>query len=164
MNTLIWNFPKPSLVSKFKGPQSKDWRQALRTDFLPLILCRFLFKIIYCPRLWLFFWEMEWEGWGRYSNVVWGPRVDCGSGKNKHVTCVGRKRCLWKEPWSIQEVGFTVGAHPFQISILGRKRKSVTKDIISVRINGKNNHFRHKQKSMGKVGAWIFPTQDHRLL
>lgn len=34
---------------------------------------------------------------------------------------------------------------PFKYPFGGGKEKSVTKDIISIRINGKNNHFRHGQ-------------------
>lgn len=161
MNTFIRNFPKPSLVSKFKEPQSKDKRQANRIDFLPFILCRLIFKFIY-GHSYDFFWEVKWEGSGRYSNVVWGPCVDCGSGKNKHITCVGRKRCLkramihsgsWIYCWSSSLLNIC----------FGEKKKKCNKRYCKHKNQWQKQPLQTQAKSMGKEGAWIFPTRDHRL-
>lgn len=163
MNTFIRDFPKLSLASKFEEPQSKDRRQAIRTDFLPLILCRLLFKFIYCPRLWLFSWEMKWKGSRRHSNVVWGPRVDCGSGKNKHVTCLGRKRCLKR---SMIHSGSWIYCWSSSLSNIhfGEKQKKYNERYYKHKNQWQKQPLQTQAKSMGTEGAWIFPTQDHRLL
>lgn len=101
---------------------------------------------------------MEWEGSGRYSNVVWGPRVDCGSGKNKHVTCVGRKRCLKR---AMIHSGSWIYCWSSSLSNihLGEEKKKCNKRYYKHKNQWQKQPLQTRAKSMRKEGAWIFPTR-----